>query len=506
MVFGISVVIILAFVLWGLLSPGSMAQQSEAALTFTTERFGWFYLITALIVLLFCFALAFGKHGHIRLGQEDDEPEYSNLSWFAMLFSAGMGIGLVFWGVAEPLSHYLNPPTAAGMTPDAAREAMRYSFFHWGLHPWGIYSLVSLAMAYFTFRQEHKGLISRTFYPLLGERVEGSIGKLIDVLAIIATTFGVATSLGLGVMQINGGLQHTLGIPSNITVQIIIIIVVTILFLTSAITGLDKGIRILSNTNLLIALGLLVFTLLLGPTSFIIDTFTTTLGGYLQNIIQMSLRLSPFTGNSWIAKWTLFYWAWWIAWAPFVGSFIARVSRGRTIKEFILGTLLLPSGFSFIWFSVFGATGLHLEMFEGMNLAQAVEQDITSALFMTLDALPAGYVLGVLATLLIVTFFITSADSATFVLGMMSSDGNPNPSIPIKLTWGIFQSLIAIVLLLSGGLDALQTASILTALPFAVVLLGMCASLAKALRREERERRLKEKKRRRKLDELLQER
>ena len=504
MVFGISVIIILAFVIWGFVAPDTLAEQSSAALSYTTETFGWFYLITALVILIFCFVLAFGKHGHITLGSDDDEPEYSNISWFAMLFSAGMGIGLVFWGVAEPISHYITPPTDDGMTPGAAREALRYSFFHWGLHPWGIYTLVSLGLAYFTFRKGYKGLISWTFHPLLGDRVNGPIGKAIDILAIIATAFGVATSLGLGVMQINGGLAHTFGIPSNPTVQIIIIAIVTVLFLTSAISGLDKGIRILSNTNLLIALGLLLFTLLLGPTSFIFDTFTTTLGGYLQNIIQMSLRLTPFTEDSWVANWTLFYWAWWIAWAPFVGSFIARVSRGRTIKEFVLGTLLLPSGFSFIWFSVFGATGLKFEMFDGLPIAESVKQDITSALFITLDYLPGGTFLAILATLLIVTFFITSADSATFVLGMMSSNGNPNPSIPVKLAWGIFQSLIAIVLLLSGGLEALQTASILTALPFAVILLGMCLSLAKALRKEERERRLKEKKRRRKLDKLLE--
>ncbi|SYX85279.1 glycine betaine uptake BCCT transporter [Paenibacillus alvei] len=504
MVFGISVVVILAFVIWGFLSPESLSTQSSAALSFTTERFGWFYLITALIILVFCLYLAFGKFGHITLGNDDDDPEYSNISWFAMLFSAGMGIGLVFWGVAEPISHYINPPTLKGMTPGAANEALRYSFFHWGLHPWGIYTLVSLGIAYFTFRKGHNGLISWTFEPLLGDRVKGPIGKAIDILAIIATAFGVATSLGLGAMQINGGLAHTFGIPSNATVQVIIIAIVTVLFLASAVSGLDKGIRILSNTNLLIALGLLLFTLLLGPTSFIFDSFTTTLGGYLQNIIQMSLRLTPFTEDSWVASWTLFYWSWWIAWAPFVGSFIARVSRGRTIKEFVLGTMLLPSGFSFIWFSVFGATGLKLEMFDGLPIVESVKADITSALFVTLDALPFGSYIAILATLLIITFFVTSADSATFVLGMMSTNGNPNPSALIKIAWGLFQSLIAVVLLLGGGLEALQTASILTALPFAVILLGMCLSITKALRKEERDYRLKEKRRRRKVDKLLE--
>ncbi|UHA72564.1 glycine betaine uptake BCCT transporter [Paenibacillus sp. 481] len=504
MVFTISVIIILAFVIWGLLAPDQLAEQSSAALSFTTERFGWFYLITALVILVYCLVIAFGRYGNITLGSDDDEPEYSNMSWFAMLFSAGMGIGLVFWGVAEPMSHYMTPPGGEGMSSEAARQALRYSFFHWGLHPWGIYTLVSLGLAYFTFRKGYKGLISWTFYPLLGKKVEGPIGKTIDILAIIATAFGVATSLGLGVMQINGGLTHIFGIPNNVVVQVIIIAVVTVLFLTSAVSGLDKGIRILSNTNLIIAVGLLLFTLLLGPTSFIVDSFTMTLGGYLQNIIQMSLRMTPFSDSSWVANWTLFYWAWWIAWAPFVGSFIARVSKGRTIKEFVLGTLLVPSGFSFIWFSVFGNTALYFEMFKGLPIAEAVKQDITSALFITLEYLPWGSFLAVLATLLIVTFFITSADSATFVLGMMSTNGNPNPSFAVKLAWGIFQSLIATVLLVGGGLEALQTASILTALPFAVILLGMCVSLSKALHKEDRERRQLEKKRRKKLDMLLE--
>ncbi|MCG7407870.1 BCCT family transporter [Paenibacillus sp. ACRRX] len=503
MVFLISILIILAFVLWGLFAPQHLSETTDMALSFATNRFGWFYLIAALIILVYSLYLAFSKFGHIRLGDDDDEPEYSNMSWFAMLFSAGMGIGLVFWGVAEPISHFMTPPSGEPLTADAARTALRYSFFHWGLHPWGIYTLVSLGLAYFTFRKGFKGLISWTFYPLLGKHVNGPIGKAIDILAIIATAFGVATSLGLGAMQINGGLHHVFGLPSNITIQLVIIAVVTVLFLASSISGLDKGIRLLSNTNLLMAIGLLIITFLIGPTWFILDTFTTTLGSYLQNIIQMSLRLTPFSENSWIANWTLFYWAWWIAWAPFVGSFIARVSKGRTIKEFVLGTMLLPSGFSFIWFATFGSTALHLEIFQGKPIAAAVKADLTSALFVTLESLPGGTLLAVLATALIVTFFITSADSATFVLGMMSSDGNPDPTAGIKLTWGIFTSLIASVLLMSGGLNALQTASIMTALPFTVVLLCMIVSISRALHDEEREYRKKEKQRRKKLDELL---
>lgn len=503
MVFRISVFIVLLFVLWGAVAPNNLSAIANEALSFMTTKFGWLYLFAALGFLLFSLYLAFSKHGKIRLGQDDDDPEYSNISWFAMLFSAGMGIGLVFWGVSEPIFHYLTPPMGEGQTPEAARLAMRYVFFHWGLHPWGVYTVIALGLAYFQFRKGYKGLISWTFYPLLGDRVNGPIGKAIDILAIIATAFGVATSLGLGTLQINGGLTYLFGIPNTTTVQLLIILVVTVLFLISATTGLDKGIKILSNANLMVALGLLMVVLLLGPTFFIFDTFTVTLGSYLQNLLSMSLRLTPFTEDEWIASWTLFYWAWWIAWAPFVGTFIARVSKGRTIKEFVLGVLLIPSGFSFIWFSVFGGTALHFEIFEKYDIGAAVKKDITSALFVTLGQLPLGMILSLLATLLIITFFITSADSATFVLGMLSSDGDLNPSNKVKIIWGVLQSLIATVLLLSGGLEGLQTASIVTALPFAIIMAMMCISIKKALDEEAREERKKEKVRRKKLEALI---
>jgi glycine betaine transporter len=503
MVFRISVIIIVLFVLWGALFPTVLAEQAGEALSFMTEQFGWFYLLAAFAFLIFALFLAFGPYGKIRLGSDDDEPEYSNLTWFAMLFSAGMGIGLVFWGVAEPIYHFMTPPIGEGGTPEAARLAMRYAFFHWGLQPWAIYTIIALGLAYFQYRKGLKGLISSTFYPLLGERVNGPIGKFIDILAIIATTFGVATSLGLGALQINGGGAYIFGMPNTVFTQVLIIVTVTILYIISSTTGLDRGIRILSNTNLTVAAGLLLILLIIGPTAFIFDTFTVTLGGYLQNLIQMSLRLSPFSQNPWVGIWTIFYWAWWIAWAPFVGMFVARVSKGRTIKEFVLGVLIVPSLFSFIWFSVFGGTALHLELFQQANITEAVNNDITSALFITLGQFPFGMLLSIFAVLLIVTFFITSADSATFVLGMLSSEGRQNPANKVKITWGILQSSIAVVLLISGGLSGLQTASIVTALPFAVILLLMCVSILKALKEEAKEERRKERKRRRKLDELL---
>lgn len=506
LVFYISIAVIVAFVVWGGLLPESLSQAADQTLEVITRDFGWFYLLAAFSFLVFALYLAFGKYGQVKLGNDDDEPEYSNLTWFAMLFSSGMGIGLVFWGVAEPLSHYVTPPTGEGQTAEAARQAMRYSFFHWGLQPWAIYTIIALSLAYFQFRKGQKGLISATFYPLLGEKVKGPLGKLIDILAIIATAFGVATSLGLGVLQINGGLTHLTGIANTTTTQIIIIAVVTVLYLLSATTGLDRGIKLLSNTNLILAFSLLVFTLLVGPTSFIFDTYTTTLGNYVQNLIQMSLRLTPFTEGTWVANWTLFYWAWWIAWAPFVGTFIARVSKGRTIREFVLGVMLIPSLFSFLWFAVFGGTGLYQEIFMGAHLAEIVQTDVTRPLFVMLENLPLGSILAGIATLLIITFFITSADSATFVLGMLSSNGDLHPSNKVKVIWGILQSVVAIVLLISGGLEGLQTASIVTALPFAVILAAMCFSIMKALQEEEKERKRGERALRKKLEALLDER
>ncbi|MBT2733210.1 BCCT family transporter [Bacillus sp. ISL-7] len=503
MVYKISIFITLLFVLWGAFAPKNLGTVSKEAFSFTIDNFGWLYLFLTLGFLIFAFFLAFSKFGDIRLGSDDDEPEYSNLSWFAMLFSAGMGIGLVFWGVAEPISHYMDPPYGDARTPEAARLAVRYSFFHWGLHPWAIYTIISLSLAYFQYRKGFKGLISSTFYPLLKEKVNGPVGQAIDILAIIATVFGVATSLGLGALQINGGLSHLFGIPTSTSWQIIIIMIVTVLYLISATTGLDKGILLLSNGNLILAAGLLIVTFILGPTSFLLDTFTVSIGSYIQNLLQMSLRLTPFQDNPWIGTWTLFYWAWWIAWAPFVGMFIARVSKGRTIKEFVLGVLMIPSLFSFIWFSVFGGSALHLQMFEGEKITQAVQNDITSALFITLEGLPFGIIMSVIATLLIITFFITSADSATFVLGMLSSKGDLNPSNKIKFTWGILQSSIAIVLLWSGGLNSLQTASIITALPFGIIMAFMCISIYKALSQEVKVAKKQEKIRKKKIEQLI---
>ena len=505
-VFYISVMIVGMFVVFGLLLPDQLSLIASQTLAFITDAFGWFYLMTTFIFLVFAFILAFGPYGKIRLGKDDDEPVYSYFSWLAMLFSAGMGIGLVFWGVAEPIYHYLSPPEGLqGGTPVAAQAALRYSFFHWGLHPWAIYTVIALSLAYAQFRKGHSGLISSTFWPLFGNRVEGPLGKSIDSLASIATAFGVATSLGLGSMQINGGLSYLFGLPHNRISEITIIGVVTILFIISASTGLDKGIRYLSNMNLAIAFMLLLFVLLAGPTAFIIEALTTTIGSYLNNLIVMSFRMTPFTRGTFVGTWTIFYWAWWISWAPFVGTFIARVSKGRTIREFVFGVLLVPTGLSMLWFAVFGGSALFYEMFEGRGIVDAVNHDVTSALFITLEQLPFGMLLGIIATLLIITFFVTSADSATFVLGMLTSNGILNPKLPIKIIWGILVSGIATALLITGGLNGLQTASIVIALPFAVIMLVMVFATNKALKEEIKEMKRREKRRIQKLEQLIEE-
>ncbi len=505
MVFRISVAIVLVVAVLGALFPDGFARVSGLLLDVTTARFGWLYLVSVLGFLVFCLFLAFSRHGQVRLGMDDEEPEYGDRSWFAMLFSAGMGIGLVFWGVAEPVSHFIDPPPGVeGGTAAAARVAVRYSFFHWGLHAWAIYALIALCIAYFSFRKGLPALISSTFHPLLGDRIHSFPGKAIDILAVLATVFGVATSLGLGTLQINGGLTHLTGIPTGVGIQLIIIAVVTFLFMGSAMTGIDRGIKILSNVNMMLAGGLVLFTFAMGPTWFVLDVLTTTVGDYVQNLIPMSLRLTPYSGDPWVVTWTLFYWAWWIAWAPFVGMFIARISRGRTLKEFILGVLLVPSALSFFWFSALGGSALFMEMFEGRGIAALVQEDVTSALFITLQQLPLGSILAGLAVLLICTFFVTSADSATFVLGMLSSEGRLTPSTRMKLTWGALVSSIAAVLLLSGGLEGLQTAAIVAAAPFAVIMVGMCVSIYRALVAEDRARQRQERRRRRKVDLLLE--
>ena len=487
-VFIISLIISLFFIAWGVVSPESLQDKTGAIQEFLQIKFGWFYLLSATAFLIFSIYLIFSKYGKIKLGKDDDEPDYNLITWFAMLFSAGMGIGLVFWGVAEPLFHYYDPPSGNGETVESARASIRYAFFHWGLHPWGIYTVIGLALAYFKFRKGAPGLISAIFRPLLGDRVNGPIGITIDVIAVFATVFGVATSLGFGAAQISGGLSYVVGgIENTKMTQLIIIAIVTVLFTLSASTGLNKGIKYLSNINIVLAIGLMFFLLFAGPTNFIMDVFTQTLGSYIQNLPSMSFTLGPYseTRQGWIQSWTVFYWAWWIAWAPFVGMFIARVSKGRTIREFVLGVLLVPTIFGGLWFSVFGGSAIFKERMEGTGLYSLMTDKGTEvALFSLLEQFPLGSVMSVLAILLISTFFITSADSATFVLGMQTTNGSLNPPNYVKFIWGGVVAASAAILLYSGGLQALQTASIIAAFPFTFIMICIIFALMKALKQD----------------------
>ncbi|MCR5625457.1 MAG: BCCT family transporter [Lachnospiraceae bacterium] len=441
---------------------------------------GWFYLLTIMVLVGVCIFLLISPIGKIRLGDPDSRPTYSTVSWIAMLFSAGMGIGLVFYGAAEPLSHYaVMAPEAETYSRQALLDAFKYSFFHYGIHAWAIYAIVALAIAYFQFRKKESTLFSVTLKPLFGNTMDGKVGKLVDSLTIFATVIGVATSLGSGALQINSGINNLFGVPYNFTVQLIIIIVATGLFMTSALSGLDKGVKTLSNLNMIIAVILMIIAFIMGPSVKIMNTFTETIGAYLQDFLRMSARTGAGDADqqAWINKWTMFYWSWWLAWSPFVGIFIARISKGRSIREFVSCVLFVPSLFSFLWFSVFGV--LSTSALES-NLELA-KKPFETLLFETFDYYPLSGVLSIAAILLVFSFFITSADSATFVLAMQSQHGSLHPSNKIKVIWGVLVSAIAAVLLRAGGLDALQNVLIIVALPFSIMLVLIVISLMKEL-------------------------
>lgn len=482
-VFKISVGIAVVFVLIGVLIPEQLGAAMEVAKGFVLEKFGWFYQLVATFFLLFAAFMIFSKYGKIKLGKQDTKPEFSRPTWFAMLFSAGMGIGLLFYGVSEPISHFSAPPIGEGGTEQSAIVGMRYTWLHWGLHAWAIYAIVALALAYQKYNRNAPGLMSATLHPVLGEKVKGPIGKTVDVVAVFATLFGVAASLGLGSQQINAGLEYLIGIPNNFTVQFIIMAVITALFIVSATTGISKGIKYLSNINMSLAVILFFVMLILGPTLFLLNMFTSTLGSYVQNVALMGLRLSPFDANeaAWTQGWTVFYWAWWVSWTPFVGMFIARVSKGRTIREFTIAVLLVPSLVCALWFTVFGGTGIYLEVVQGLDVSS---QSLETALFFVFQHLPFGALLSVLTVALVTTFFVTSADSATFVLGMLTTGGKLNPPNGVKVVWGIILAASTLVLLASGGLTGLQTAIIVSALPLTFIVLVMCYGLYKELGKE----------------------
>lgn len=480
-VFLISAAVVVVFVLFGALSPMSLAAVVEALQRFIINRLSWYYIVAVTGFAVFVLWLLVSPYGQVRLGKDDEEPAYGNFSWFAMLFSAGMGIGLVFYGVAEPLLHYVEPPRAAPETVDAARDAIVFTFFHWGLHAWAIYIVVGLSLAYFAHRHDLPLMLRSTLYPLLGARIHGPLGGAVEIIAVFGTLFGVATSLGLGVLQINAGLEY-LGVLSISTRnQVFLIAGITLIATLSVVSGLDRGVRRLSELNLLVALALALFVFFAGPSALLMRAFVQGVGDYLQEIVRLSFRTDVFRGPEWQGTWTLFYWGWWMAWSPFVGTFIARISRGRTIREFILGVLLVPSLLTFLWMVIFGDTAIWLER-NGAGLAAVVHESVPEALYVTLAKLPLSTVTSVLATLVIATFFVTSSDSASLVIDIITSGGDQDPPMGKRIFWALTQGAVAAVLLLSGGLLALQTAAITTALPFSVVMIAMCVSLVRGLR------------------------
>lgn len=485
-VFIISMIIVLSISVIGLIFKDPFANAMAASLEFLQVKFGWLYLISMLLFVIVALGLAFSKYGKIKLGADDSVPEFSTKSWFAMLFGAGMGIGLVFWGIAEPLSHLANP--IAGIAPgsnEAATFSMAASFKHWGFHPWANYSIIGLALGYFQYRKGYPGLISSIFVPLIGEKgVRGPIGKTIDILAVFATVAGVATSLGLGTMQINSGLNYVFGIPSNSLVQVIIIAVITVIFIWTAVAGIEKGISRLGDINLYLAGSLLLLSFLVGPKLITMNAFTEGFGSYLQYFISESLHINILGDNGWINGWTIFYWAWWIAWAPFVGSFIARISKGRTFKEFILGVTIAPALTSVVWFAIFGSMSIDMVEKLGLDKMSEIATVPETALFQVFAQYPLGKILSVITIFLLITFFVTSANSATFVLGMFTQQGDLNPSNTKKIIWGLTQSALATALLLAGGLLPLQTASVIAAFPFIFIMIFAIISLFKALKGE----------------------
>ncbi|WP_340291676.1 BCCT family transporter [Staphylococcus coagulans] len=487
-VFLISAIIVFAIVLVGVFIPTQFGEFTNTIKLWITDKLGWYYLILTTIIVFFCIFLIFSPIGKLKLGRPHDKPEFNTISWFAMLFSAGMGIGLVFYGAAEPISHFAAPPNADPKSTEAFTESLRATFFHWGFHAWAVYGVVALALAYAQFRKGEPGLLSKTLRPILGDHVDGLVGTIIDVLAVFATVIGVAVSLGMGALQISGGLHYLFGTPNNIVTQSIIIVVVTILFIMSAWSGLSKGIQYLSNLNIGLGTLLLIAGLIVGPTILILNMLTSSTGSLLNSFLFNSFDAAPTNPQKreWMTNWTLYYWGWWLSWSPFVGVFIARVSKGRSIREFISGVLLVPVIVSFVWFSVFGVLGIetakkHTEIFKMSPETQ---------LFGVFHHVPLGMVLSIIALLLIASFFITSADSATFVLGMQTTYGSLNPSAVVKVTWGVAQSLIAFVLLLSGGgdgaagLNALQSAAIISALPFSLIVILMMISFYKDANKE----------------------
>ncbi|OKL44751.1 BCCT family transporter [Pseudovibrio exalbescens] len=478
-----SVLMIALLVITGAVWPDASQSFYQSIQTWIETHVGWLYILGVAIFLIFIVFVMMSRFGDIKLGPDHAEPDYKYTSWFAMLFSAGMGIGLVFFGVGEPVMHFLAPPDVDPESIAAAREALKITMFHWGLHAWAIYAVVALSLAYFTYRHQLPLLPRSALYPIIGERIYGPIGHTVDIFAVIGTLIGVATSLGYGAMQVNAGLNYLFGLPIGVNVQIVLIIVISLMATASVFSGLDRGVKKLSELNLTLAFSLLLLILIVGPTVSLLQTLVQNTGSYLGDLVNKTFNLYAYDRkDAWLGGWTLLYWGWWISWSPFVGTFIARVSRGRTIREFLVGILFVPTGVALIWFTVFGNSGIDLIMNNGaQELAEAVNTDVSVALFKFFEYMPLTQILSGIAIVLVVVFFVTSSDSGSLVIDSLTSGGVTDAPVWQRIFWALLQGLVAIVLLWAGGLAALQTATIVSALPFVLVMMVMCFGLYKAL-------------------------
>lgn len=480
--------LILLLVALSFVAPRESEALFRAAQNWVAADAGWFTVLSVAGFLVFVVGVAISNFGKLKLGPDHSTPDFSYVTWLSMLFAAGMGIGLMFFGVAEPVMHYAAPPEGSPATMDAARQAMRITFFHWGIHAWAVYAVVALSLAYFAYRHDLPLRIRSCLYPLIGERIHGPLGHAVDTFAVLGTIFGLATSLGLGVIQINSGLNYLLGVEVSVTTQIVLIIVISLIATASVVTGLEKGVRRLSELNMLLATVLMLFVLLTGPTVYLLQTLVQNTGMYISNVFEMTFNLYAYqsaAGSEWIGGWTLFYWGWWIAWSPFVGMFIARISRGRTVREFVVSVLFVPLGFTFMWMTFYGNTALHMIMVDGMGLLlEAVSADSSVALFKFLEALPLSVVTSTIATLLVVFFFVTSSDSGSLVIDMLTSEGEEMSPVWQRIFWALLSGVIAIALLIAGGLKSLQAATIASALPFTIIMWLMCWGMLRAMRLE----------------------
>lgn len=487
-VFLISAILALGFVVWGALDSSTLGKVSNSVLNYIINKWGWMYMAGVLFFVMFCVYLASSKYGSIKLGNQNDVPEYSNFSWFAMLFGCGMGVGLVFWSVAEPIHHYLKGPSYAGApaSQQAAEWALPISFFHWGISAWATFVIIGLAVGVILFRKGMPALISSCFYPILGDKIYGPVGKLIDIITLVASLFGMATTIGLGTMQLSAGINYNYGIPETGTLNLVLLGIVVACYLASACLPIERGIKTGSNISMIACIALLLFVFILGPTKFILGNFFNATGIYIQNFFKMSLWMDPIKQSGWLGSWTIFYWAWWVSWAPFVGMFIAKISKGRTIREFIFGALVAPTLLDMIFFGIFGSTALNMELTLATKgiLQAAVEKNVASSIYVLLQQFPFASLTAVVTLFVIFTFFVVSADSCTIVLGMLSSGGNENPKTSLKIFWGIVMGASAGVLMIMGGLEALQMASIVGAFPFIFIMFFICYSLTKALRED----------------------